>query len=95
MDYDSYRNQFFAHPPPQPRFAFAGLHGLTLFFADYTEAMAYYQRVLGPPAYLEGDGTRGWKIGDTWLTLLQGVAGNPQNVEVMVVMQTPAEGESG
>ena len=93
MDYDTYRRQFFANPQPQPRFAFAGLHGLTLYFADYAEAVAYYQRVLGQPAYVEGEGTRGWQIGSTWLTLLKGAAGNPQNVEVMIVMQTPAEAE--
>ena len=94
MDYDTYRKQFFANPLPQPRFAFVGLHGLTLYFANYAAAVAYYQRVLGPPAYVEGENTRGWQIGDTWLTLLKGAAGNPQNVEVMIVMLTPEQAES-
>lgn len=93
MDYETYRQQFFANPQPQSRFAFGGLHGLTLYFANYAEAVAYYQQVLGPPAYVEGNATRGWKIGDTWLTLLQGTSGTPQNVEVMIVMQTPSEAE--
>lgn len=93
MDYDTYRNQFFITPPPPPRFAFTGLHGLTLYFADFREAVAYYQRVLGPPAYVEGDDTRGWRIGDTWLTLLQGTSGAPANVEVMIVMRTPMEAD--
>lgn len=93
MDYDAYRSQFFADPVPQPRFDFAGLHGLTLYFADYAAAVAYYERVLGPPGYVEGDGTRGWQMGATWLTLLKGTAGSPQNVEVMIVMQTPSAAE--
>jgi hypothetical protein len=93
MDYDTYRQKFYTTPPPQPRFSFTGLHGLTLYFAGYTRAVAYYQRVLGTPAYVEGDGTRGWQIGATWLTLLRGTEGSPQNVEVMIAMQTPAEAE--
>jgi catechol 2,3-dioxygenase-like lactoylglutathione lyase family enzyme len=93
MDYTTYRQKFFTRPVPQARFAFTGLHGITLFFADYTAAVDYYQRVLGPPAYVEGQGTRGWQIGGTWLTLLQGGTGSPQNVEVLIVMQTPAEAE--
>jgi hypothetical protein len=93
MDYDTYRKNFFTNPLPQPRFEFAGLHGLTLFYVDYAAAIDYYQRVLGPPAYLEGKFTHGWQIGDTWLTLLKGQAGNPLNVEVMLVMQTRSEVE--
>lgn len=93
MDYDSYRNQFFANPAPQPRFEFIGLLGVTLFFSDFDAAVEYYAEVLGPPAYVEGDGTRGWQIGQTWLTLLKGKAGNPQNVEFNIVMETPQEAD--
>ncbi len=93
MDFDTYRKLFFVNPQPQSRFDFGGLYGLTLFFSDYSKAVDFYQRVLGPPAYIEGENTRGWKIGNTWLTLLQGTSGSPQNVEVMIVMQTPAEAE--
>jgi hypothetical protein len=39
MDYVTYRNKFFTDPPPEPRFAFGGLNGITLFFADYEPAM--------------------------------------------------------
>jgi hypothetical protein len=35
MDYDDYRERFFASPQPEMRFAFVGLHGLTLYFANY------------------------------------------------------------
>lgn len=91
MDYDAYREKYFTTPAPQARFAFAGLHGLTLFFAEYEAAVAYYQRVLGSPAYVEGASTRGWRLGNTWLTLLRGKNGSPQNIEMMVVMETPEE----
>jgi len=93
MDFDTYRKRFFVNPLPPQRFRFAGLHGLTLYFSDYAAAVAYYHQVLGAPAYMEGENTRGWQIGDTWLTLLKGNTGNPQNVEVMLVMQTPSEVE--
>jgi hypothetical protein len=93
MDFETYRKRFFANPSPQQRFEFAGLYGLTLYFENYEAAVAYYLKVLGPPAYIEGEGTKGWQIGSTWLTLLKGTKGNPQNVEVMMVMQTPAEVE--
>lgn len=93
MDYETYRKQYFVNPQPQPRFDFVGLHGLTLYFANYIEAVNYYQDVLGPPAYIESDDTRGWKIGDTWLSLLKGPAGTPQNVEAMIIMRTPAEAD--
>lgn len=93
MDYESYRKKFFVHPRPEPRFEFVGLHGMTLYFSDYTAAVEYYRRALGPPAYVEGQGTRGWQIGGTWLTLLHGTTGNPQNVEVTFVMRTPREAE--
>lgn len=66
---------------------------MTLFFSDYPAAIAYYRRVLGPPAYIEGEGTYGWQIGNTWLTLLKGQAGSPRNVEVTVVMTSPQEAD--
>ncbi|MCJ7695209.1 MAG: hypothetical protein MUO40_07245 [Anaerolineaceae bacterium] len=91
MDYQTYRDNFFTSPTPEQRFIFKGLHGTTLFYADYADAVMFYQQVLGEPAYVEGEYTRGWQIGETWLTLLKSKDGNPQNVEVMVVMQTPQE----
>ncbi len=93
MDYESYRQKYFTDPQPGPHYAYQGLHGVTLYFQDYERAVAYYSQVLGPPAYLEGQGTRGWHIGDTWLTLLKGSAGNPTNAEINFVMATPAEAE--
>ena len=94
MDYQSYQEKYFTNPPPEPRFNFSGAFGTTLFYQDYQAAIAYYERVLGPPGYVEGAGTRGWRIGAGWLTLLQGQSGNPTNVEVTLVVDTPAEAEA-
>lgn len=88
MDYESYREKYFTNPAPEPRFEYLGLHGTTLYFSDYEVAVEYYTRVLGPPAYVEGEGTRGWQLGNTWLTLLKGNRGNPLNVELNIVMPT-------
>ena len=93
MEYETYRRRFFVDPAPEPRYGFEGLHGTTLYFADYAAAVAYYRRVLGPPAYVEGPGTHGWRLGNTWLTLLQGGTGHPHNLELTLVMATPAEAE--
>ena len=69
MNYQEYRHAFFVDPQPKPRFEFSGAFGITLFYQEYEEAVAYYTQVLGPPAYVEGASTRGWPIGDGWLTL--------------------------
>lgn len=93
MDYDTYRKAFFVDPPPEPRFRFRGRFGSTLFYEDFYAAVAFYERVLGPPGYVEGEGTRGWPIGSGWLTLLQGSNGNPRNVEITLELDTPREAE--
>ena len=93
MDYDSYREKFFTKPAPEPRYEFHGLLGTTLYFEDYEAALGYYTQVLVEPAYVEGIGTRGWRLGNTWLTLFMGKAGNPLNMELNIVMQTPAEAD--
>ncbi len=91
MDYDSYREQFFVHPAPSPRFAFVGLRDVAQFYGDYDGAVNFYSNVLGPPAYVEGDDTRGWELGDSWLTLLRGKAGAPTNSEIIIRMQSVEE----
>jgi len=93
MDYESYRDKFFTKPAPEQRYKFQGLHGTTLYFEDYEAAVTFYSKVLGEPAYVEGTGTRGWQLGDTWLTLLKGKSGNPQNMELNIIMQTPGEAD--
>lgn len=91
MDYEAYRKAYFADPMPQTRFGFSGTFGVTLYIEDFDSALSYYQQVLGPPAYVEGPGTRGWQIGSGWLTLLQGKSGNPHNVEITLQVETPQE----
>lgn len=93
MEYDEYRRKYLVDPPPSPRFDFAGVRGLALFYEDYEQAVGFYSEVLGPPVYVEGDSTKSWQVGDTWLTLLRGKNGNPLNVEVPLITATPAEAD--
>jgi hypothetical protein len=85
MDYEAYRKAFFVDPPPEPRFRFRGRFGPTLFYEDYVVAVGFYEQVLGPPSYVEGEGT--------WLTLLRGKKGNPRNVEITLELDTAREAE--
>lgn len=93
MEYEDYRKAYFTDPIPEPRYRFSGDFGVTLYYEQYASVVAYYQQVLGPPAYVEGEGTRGWQIGSGWLTLLQGKSGSPSNVEITFRMETPQEAE--
>jgi len=93
MDYEAYRKKYFSDPQPLQRYGFVGIHGLTLFFEEFDDAVDYYSQVLGSPAYSEGEFTRGWRLGDTWLTLLKGRGGSPGNVEVSILMESSAEAE--
>jgi hypothetical protein len=94
MDYEKYRKANFAHPPPEQHYQFVGSFGTTLYYEDYQGAIAFYERVLGPPSYVEGEYTRGWPIGNGWLTLLRGKNGNPQNVEITLELASSEEAEA-
>ena len=76
------------HYPLDTRIYFKQVRSLSERFA-----VDYYAKVLGPPAYAEGTGTRGWQIGAGWLTLLRGSRGNPTNVEITFDMETPTQAE--
>jgi hypothetical protein len=93
MDYEAYRKSFFTDPPPVSPFKITGLFGVTLLFADYERALAFYSQVLGPPAYVEGESTRGWKIGGVWLTMLSTDEGSPQNMDIQFGVGTLEEAE--
>jgi len=93
MDFEEYRKAFYSDPPPEPRYQISGISGVALFIEDFDAAVEYYQQVLGPAAYVEGKSTRGWRVGSDWLTLLQGKAGAPQNMEVILSMETPEQAE--
>lgn len=80
-------------PNAQPRYTFNGLSGIALYVEDFERAVDYYTRVLGPHGHEVGAGTRAWRLGPHWLTLLRGRAGGPKNVELVIEMDTPAEAE--
>ncbi|MBC8503600.1 MAG: hypothetical protein ISR58_06870 [Anaerolineales bacterium] len=93
MDYAAYKQKYYANPEPEPRYSFTGAFSVALYYENYAEVVAYYTQALGPPAYVEGAGTRGWRIGKGWLTLFQGKSGKPENVEIAFVLETPEEAE--
>ena len=88
MDYETYRERHFVDPPPEPRFRTEGLAGCALYLRDYDAAVDFYSTVLGPPAYVEGEYTRGWRLGSAWLSLFPGEA-PPAAVEVHVRLVDP------
>lgn len=94
MDFDAYRKAYFVYPAPEQRYQFQSSFGATLYFEDYQAAIAFYAKVLGPPGYVEGASTRGWPVGNGWLTLLQGRQGNPQNVEITLELGRVHEAEA-
>lgn len=91
MDFEEYRARYFKTPPPKQRFAFAGVSGATLYYHEYAAALTFFRQVLGEPAYVEGEFTYGWQIGESWLTVLPAKEGNPSNLEVPIYLQNPAE----
>jgi hypothetical protein len=93
MDYQAYRKAFFVEPIPQLSHQIEDVFGLTLFFAEYEEAAAFYSKVLGSPQYVEGENTKGWELGRTWLTLLRAVDGNPRNAEIQLTMANEEEAD--
>lgn len=91
MDYQEYRRKNFTDPQPQQRYKTRGIHGATLYYQDYQAALHFFKEVFGPPAYVEGQYTHGWRIGDSWLTVFPAKQGNPQNLEVPIYLQAADE----
>lgn len=94
MDYDAYRRAYFTQPQPEPRFSFVGFNGVTLYIEAYEAGVDFYTHVLGPPAYAEGQWTRGWPLGKDWLTLLKGQQGGPANMEMSILLESAAAVET-
>jgi hypothetical protein len=88
MDDESYRRAYFTDPPPQSRFSFVGVSGVSLYIEEYDRALGFYGAVLGPPAYVEGSLTHGWPIGNGWLTLFPARQGGPANMDVTIAVET-------
>lgn len=93
MDYETYRKNYFVDPAPDPRFNYAGINGVALYYEAYEAAIDYYTQVLGPPVYVEGKFTHGWRIGNSWLTIFPAKEGAPRNAEMHIYMDSPAEAE--
>jgi hypothetical protein len=93
MDFQTYKEKYFVKPQPKPRFDFIGLNGVALFFKDYVKALEYYTVVLGPPNYIQGEFTHGWRLGNNWLTLFPSKTGCPKNIEITINMPSIGEAE--
>ena len=93
MDYEGYRRAYFADPAPEARFGIASTGGAVIFIEDYGAAVAYYRAVLGEPAYMEGENTHGWLLGDSWLTVFPSQDCGPRNAEIQILMESPEEAE--
>jgi len=91
MDFETYRKKYHVDPAPQPRYLLRGILGATLYYQDYPAALSFFEHVFGPPAYLEGENTHGWRIGDSWLTVFPAREDSSRNVEVPIYLQTPEE----
>ncbi len=92
-EHDQHHDSYVAFPAPEPRFGFRVAGGPVLFFSEYERAVAFYSAVLGEAGYSERTGTRGWAIGESYLTLLRGGDGAPRNTEIGFIMETPEEAE--
>jgi len=91
MDFEEYRKKYYRKPPPEPQYHLRGILGATLYYQDYPAALDFFQQVFGPPAYVEGEHTHGWQIGNSWLTVFPAQEGSPHNLEVPIYLQTAAE----
>ena len=79
------------------RFNIVDLNYVSLYYEDFREAIAFYEKVFGPPEDVdEGGEIYGWRMGSTWLTLFPGKEGthkgsNPRNTEFAVQVSAPQE----
>lgn len=91
MDFETYKKKYFTDPAPEPRFGFKGILGTAVYYQDYAAALAFFEQVFGAPAYVEGEFTHAWQLGNTWLTVFPAKQGSPSNVEVMVYLKDAKE----
>lgn len=88
MDFETYRKNYYMDPQPEPRFDLLGIRGAVLYYEDYPAALDFYTRVFGPPNYVEGALTHGWRLGESWLTLFPSRTGSPANIEAPFYLPT-------
>lgn len=81
----------------EQRFNVVDLNYVSLYYEDFQGAIAFYEKVFGPPEIVdEGGEIYGWHMGSTWLTLFPGKEGthqgsNPRNTEFAVQVSAPQE----
>ncbi len=72
-----------------------GLRFPSFYIEDYDRAVEFYSKVFGSPDTDQPE-IKGWKLGDTWLTLFPSKAGaspgeNPRNAEFAIEVSSPDE----
>jgi len=78
-------------------FTVVDLNFVSLYYEDFEQAIAFYEKVFGPPENVDEEGSIfGWRMGSTWLTLFPSKAGtkpgsNPQNSEFAIQVSAPEE----
>lgn len=75
----------------EPKFDIVGAGFPVAYIQDYERAVGFYTKVFGPPGYIEGEHTKGWQLGETWLTLFPSREGGPQNTEFAVQLSSEKE----
>src|SRR5262245_17071325 len=74
----------------QRPYQIVGLSYVSLYVKDFSEAIAFYSQIFGPPESVDENGKiYGWRMGSTWLTLFPSSAGtardsNPRNTEYAI-----------
>ena len=91
MNYEEYRKKYFQDPVPPERFELHGVLGATLYYGDYPAALAFITQIFGEPVYQEGEFTRGWRLGRSWLTVFPAKRGNPSNADIPVYLSSAEE----
>jgi uncharacterized glyoxalase superfamily protein PhnB len=81
----------------QRPYQIVGLSYVSLYVRDFSQAIAFYGQVFGPPESVDEDGKiYGWRMGSTWLTLFPSTAGtardsNPRNTEFAIQVSVAEE----
>jgi uncharacterized glyoxalase superfamily protein PhnB len=81
----------------EQRFTIVDLNYVSLYYKDFHKAIAFYEKVFGPPEQVDEVGEiYGWRMGSTWLTLFPSKKGthkrsNPRNTEFAIQVSAPQE----
>ena len=81
----------------EQRFNIVDLNYVSLYYEDFHKAIAFYEKVFGPPDQVDQGGEiYSWQMGLTWLTLFPSKKGthkrsNPRNTEFAIQVSAPQE----